>query len=229
MLFDILFFNDTITFKSAIILLVMTAIIFAVSLTVHEFAHSLVAYKMGDPTPKLAGRLTLNPMKHIDPMGFACFMMFGIGWAKPVAVNPLNFKKYKTGTRLVSIAGVIANVLLGLVCAVLYAILRVTIGPVSVFMSYVFLILEGFMLVNSFLAILNFLPIYPLDGFNFVASFLKPDSKFIRSGVMNGFRILFGVLLISTVVMIITQFNFIDWLFSLLYNYVFMPIAFLGA
>ena len=170
MLISILF-DSTITFKEAVIFLVITAFVFLVSLTIHEFAHSLVAYKMGDPTPKQVGRLSLNPMRHLDPGGFVCFVLFGVGWAKPVAVNPLNFKKYRTGTRLVSIAGVAANILLGLLAAVIYAILMATVGVCSTFMNYVFLILRYFMRINSYLAIFNFLPIYPLDGFNFVSSF----------------------------------------------------------
>lgn len=227
MLFSILF-DNTLTFKDAVIFLAITALVFLVSLTIHEFAHSFVAYKMGDPTPKQAGRLSLNPVRHLDAGGFACFILFGIGWAKPVAVNPLNFKKFKTGTRLVSIAGVVSNVIIGLLAAALYAILAATVGASNTFMQYVFLILQYFMLVNSYLAIFNFLPIYPLDGFNFVASFLKPDSKFVRNGVMNGFKILFGILFLSLMVELFTGFDFVGWLFSILYNYVFTPIALLG-
>ena len=216
------------TFQRAIISIAIIALVFLVSLTVHEFAHSLVAYKMGDPTPKQAGRLSLNPLRHLDPGGFACFVFLGIGWAKPVAVNPLNFKKYKTGTRLVAVAGIIANLILGLFAAVLTAILMATVGRSSIFMHYVFIILDGFMVVNSYLAMFNFLPIYPLDGFNFVASFLKPDSKFVRNGVMNGFKILLGLLLISMLIELFIHFDFIDWLFKIPYNFVFENIAGLG-
>ena len=89
----------------------ISVVVFFISLAMHEFAHGFVAYKMGDPTPKMAGRVTLNPFKHLDLMGFLFFIFFGFGWAKPMPVNPLNFKKYKKGVRLVSIAGVLTNFL----------------------------------------------------------------------------------------------------------------------
>ena len=202
--------------------------VFLVSLTIHEFAHSFVAYKMGDPTPKQMGRLTLNPFKHLSGSGFLCFILFGIGWANPVPINPLNFKKYKTGTRLVSIAGVLSNFILGLIAAIIYAILLATVGFSSVAMEYVFLILEYFMLVNSYLAIFNLLPIYPLDGFNFITSFMKSDNKFIKYGVQNGFRILFMILMICLFIELFFGFDLLDWVFSLFYNYIYVPIAMLG-
>lgn len=221
-------FNQNLTFKEAVIYVLITMFVFLVSLTIHEFAHSFVAYKMGDPTPKQMGRLTLNPFKHLSGSGFLCFILFGIGWANPVPINPLNFKKYKTGTRLVSIAGVLSNFILGLIAAIIYAILLATVGFSSVAMEYVFLILEYFMLVNSYLAIFNLLPIYPLDGFNFITSFMKSDNKFIKYGVQNGFRILFMILMICLFIELFFGFDLLDWVFSLFYNYIYVPIAMLG-
>ena len=94
------------------------AVIIAFSL--HEFAHASVAFKLGDPTPKALGRLTLNPIKHLDPFGFIGLIFFGFGWAKPVAVNPLNFKHYRRDMFLVSVSGVITNVILALYLLVFF-------------------------------------------------------------------------------------------------------------
>ena len=83
-----------------------------IALTFHEMAHAFAADSMGDPTPRLAGRLTLNPLKHIDPIGFIAMLILRFGWAKPVPVNPLNFKDKKKGIILVSLAGILTNLLL---------------------------------------------------------------------------------------------------------------------
>ena len=82
-----------------------------VVLTLHEFAHAFVAYKCGDPTPKYTGRLSLNPLRHFDLVGLICFTLVGFGWAKPVQVNPGNFKNYRLGMGLTACAGVLANFL----------------------------------------------------------------------------------------------------------------------
>lgn len=221
-------FNQYLTFKQAIAYVFITIFVFLISLTLHEFFHAYAAYKMGDPTPKERGRLTLNPFKHLSGSGFMFFILFGIGWANPVPINPLNFKKYRKGMRIVSIAGVLSNFCLGLVAAIVYAILMATVGASSVAMEYVFLILEYFMLVNSYLAIFNLLPIYPLDGFNFATSFMKPDNKFIQYSVKNGFKILFIILISCLFVELLFGFDLLDWVFSLFYNFIYKPIALLG-
>lgn len=229
MLLHILF-SDNLTPNQAVIIFLISLFVFMFSLSFHEFAHGFIAYKMGDDTPKLSGRLTLNPFKHLDISGFVCFAVFGVGWAKPIPINPLKFKKYRTGIRWVSLAGIIANVLLGLISAGLHAVLIATVGVPNVAMQYVYYTLDTFMLVNSFLALFNILPIYPLDGFNFITSFMKSNNKFIHYGIKYGLRILFGVLL--TCVLIEFMFNInidiLSYYLSLLYDWVFRPIAFLG-
>ena len=87
-------------------------LVLIISLSLHEFGHAYVAYKQGDITPKYQGRVTLNPLAHIDPIGFLCCALFGFGWAKPVEINPLKFRNYKSGIFKVSIAGVTANLIL---------------------------------------------------------------------------------------------------------------------
>ena len=98
--------------------------VLVISFTLHEFAHALVAYKCGDYTAKAHGRLTINPLAHIDVMGFLCCFLFCFGWAKPVPINPLHFRKYKKGIILTSIAGIIVNIILAFIgCGLLYCYL----------------------------------------------------------------------------------------------------------
>lgn len=227
MIYSILF-DSSLSPQEAVLMLIISLLVFFISLSVHEFAHALAAYKMGDPTPKLMGRLSLNPMKHIDMSGLLFFIFLGVGWAKPVQCNPLNFKKYKTGTRIVSIAGICANVLLGLLSAGIYAILLATVGINSYALDIVFIVLKYFMIVNSSLALFNLLPIFPLDGFNFVSSFMKTENKFIKFNLKNGYNLMFAILIGSILIDLLFGFDIFSWYLSLLHNYVFVPIALLG-
>ena len=227
MLYYILF-NQNMTAEEAVVTFFITIFVFFVSLSLHEFAHGLAAHKMGDPTPKAAGRLTLNPFKHLSGPGLICFMLIGVGWAKPMPVNPINFKKYRKGIRLTSIAGVLTNFLLGLLAAIIYTILLATVGFTNTFMEYVMLLLQYFMLINSFLALFNLIPLYPMDGFNFVTSFMKSENKFISWNIRNGYKILFGILLACVLTDLLFGFDLMDFYLSLLYNYVYMPITWLG-
>ena len=139
----------------------------------HEVAHGFVALKCGDNTAKVFGRLSLNPMKHFDPMGLLCFVFIGFGWAKPVPINPLKFKNFKRGQRLVSLAGIVVNLILAFIFSGLYFFFygKLSFSP-NLFLNFVgYFILFGFM-INISLAVFNLLPIYPLDGFNFLKSFL---------------------------------------------------------
>ncbi len=227
MLYYILFSNDY-TPEEAVIFFLITTLVFIISLSVHEFAHAFAALKQGDATAKVAGRLTLNPFKHLDPIGFLMFALFGVGWAKPTPVNPLNFKKYRSGIRRVSSAGIIANFLLGLISAILYAILYFTIGVPNQVMYYILTILQYFMMINSFLALFNMLPIYPLDGFNFITSFMKSENKYIKFNLRHGNNLLFGILFVSIIFDMFVGFDILNWYLSIFYNYIFMPISFIG-
>ncbi len=145
-------------------------------LPLHEFAHALIAVKCGDNTPKLAGRYTLNPLAHFDPMGLICFVLARFGWAKPVPVNPYNFKNYKWGSFFVAIAGVLANYLLAFLIYPLF-ILSLSVGDFGYFTDLLqYTLYFIFSLSLSFFAF-NVLPIFPLDGFRIVEAFSKKRSK----------------------------------------------------
>ncbi len=136
------------------------------ALTIHEFAHGYVAYKIGDPTPKLAGRLTLNPIAHIDLLGFIALFLVHFGWAKPVPINPRNFTKvssWRTGEILVSFAGPLANFLSAFVSALLLKYLPFYAISPSI-SEPLFLMLKYSLFINVAFGIFNLLPIPPLDG-----------------------------------------------------------------
>ena len=157
-----------------------------ISLSMHELAHAFVAYKNGDDTAKLMGRLTLNPIAHLDPMGLLFCIIFGFGWAKPVPVNPLKFKKYRSGMAWVSVAGVITNYILAFFSSLGYVLcVRFVVNY-----NYFFIFLELFFYLmfslNIMLFVFNLLPLYPLDGFNLVNSFTRENNKFINFAKEKG-------------------------------------------
>ena len=167
---------------SYVIQLAASFLAVVVVLTLHEFAHSFVAVKCGDPTPKWNGRLTLNPLKHFDLVGLICFAFVGFGWAKPVPINPNNFKNYRTGMALTASAGVLMNYLTAFlvypvymaVSSYLYHILPTPVYSILLFLCYFI-----FAYSLSF-CVFNLLPFYPLDGFRVVDALNKRRGKVFR-------------------------------------------------
>lgn len=138
-----------------------------IAFSVHEFAHAWVAYKFGDHTAKNQGRLTLNPMKHLDPFGTLLIFLIGFGWAKPVPVNRFFFKNPRLASILVSIAGPLSNLLLSILGFVLLYGLVAT-GAAETLPPYVFEFLNIFLYLNVALFVFNLLPFPPLDGYRIV-------------------------------------------------------------
>lgn len=149
--------------------LILTTMAALIALTIHEFAHGYVAYKLGDGTAKSMGRLSLNPLKHLDPFGVICMVMFHFGWAKPVPINPRNFKNPRKGFALTAMAGPLTNLIFGFFTAFLYVLC------VSAFRQYdaSFLnslqintlnFLQFFFIINIGLGVFNLIPVPPFDG-----------------------------------------------------------------
>lgn len=174
----------------------------AISISIHEFAHAYIAYKLGDDTAYLSGRLTLNPLAHINPMGLLCFVLVGFGWATPVPVNPLKFKKYRLGMLCVSIAGVCTNIIFAfMLCGLeIFLVSSGALLKIFEFSQFLYLFLLYFLTItitmNISLFFFNLIPIPPLDGFNCINSFAG-SNKFIKFIKENGLYIFLGIIAIS--------------------------------
>ena len=175
MLLDLLFSGDI---KRAIISFLLSVPIIILVMSVHEYAHGVVAKKLGDPTAESLGRLTLNPFKHIDIIGFLMFLIIGIGYAKPVPINSRYFKKPKRDMALVGAAGPISNVLMALLFGFFMKLFYLLIPflPMNetsvVAYGYLVQILYYGIAYNVIFAIFNLIPIPPLDGSRILYAFL---------------------------------------------------------
>ncbi len=173
------------------------------ALTIHEFAHGWVAYRLGDPTAKLAGRLTLNPLRHLDPIGTIAFFLIKIGWAKPVPVNAAYFKNPRKDMLWVALAGPMTNLAMAVISAVATKVvwLLMEILPASPVVNALFVPLNAMLIasvwINLVLCIFNFLPIPPLDGSRILSGILPPDLARSFAGVERYGFILILVLAFS--------------------------------
>jgi peptidase M50 len=174
-----------------------------VVITLHEFSHAFVAYKCGDPTAKFNGRMTLNPVKHFDPLGIVMFAFAGFGWAKPVPVNPNNFRHYRSGSFWTSAAGIITNY----ISAFLFCPIALWVGeyffPNSSVITYghefVFHLTQLLFSYSLSFCVFNLLPFYPLDGFRMVDALNKKHGKVYRFLRNYGYYILMGLIILSFV------------------------------
>lgn len=170
------------------------AIIFA--LTIHEFFHALAGYYLGDKTAQRAGRLTLNPLSHIDPIGFLMLMIVGIGWAKPVPFNPYNLKYHRWGPALVALAGPFSNFASFFVLAIVTrALLSFGLGANNLLI----VLLVFTMYINAILLFFNIIPVPPLDGSKLLYSYLS-HPKYTNLKIrleMQGPYILLGLLILN--------------------------------
>jgi Zn-dependent protease len=146
-----------------------------IAFTIHEFAHAYTAVKFGDPTPREMGRVTLNPQRHLDVFGTILFVLAGIGWAKPVLINPSHFKRPRLMNVIVSVAGPLSNLLLGFIGTILYVMYLKFgwgTGLSRGLNDAISLFLELFIQLNVFLFIFNLIPLPPLDGYRILSSML---------------------------------------------------------
>lgn len=181
---------------TAPLLFVAIFIALVVSVTFHEFSHILVAKWQGDNTGEQAGRLTLNPLAHLDPFGTIAILLIGFGWGKPAPFNPYNLRNQKYGPALVALGGPASNLFLIIVFGILLKVLYPIFGP----NNYLTIFLQILVTFNGVLMVFNLIPIPPLDGSHILEGIL--GNRFSRfSGLLNAYgpRILFVLILISLV------------------------------
>ena len=199
--------------QAFLISLLLSLPIVLLSLSVHETAHGYAAYKLGDPTARNLGRLTLNPAKHLDPIGFICMLFFGFGWAKPVPINTRYFAKPKRDMALTGIAGPLSNLALALVFAIF---LRITVQFGALFMSVpVYSAVQTFLILgvrmNITLAVFNLIPVPPLDGSRLFLALLPSETYF---KIMRYEKYIYIALLIALALGLLdTPINFVSNIF----------------
>jgi Zn-dependent protease len=190
-----LLINDPLTF-------ILLAIPLLYSIIIHELAHGWAAYRMGDPTAKWQGRLSLNPLKHLDPIGTLMLFIFGFGWAKPVPVNFDNLHNRRKGLIFVSSAGIVANMLMAFMAFFLYRFL--SSEPSGVFATLLYYLAQ----INIILASFNLIPIPPLDGSKILMGFLSERLQYSLARLEPyGFFIIIGLLYIGALNPVIDLFR----------------------
>ncbi len=166
MLISLLFSNPPVFIAAVVAILV--------ALTFHEFSHALVSYFLGDQTAKRMGRLSLNPITHIDPIGFIALVTIGFGWGKPVPFNPYNLRYPKWGSAIVAAAGPVSNLLMVVVFGLIYKIIGPHLPEGNLLLVFLQLLLQ----FNVMLCLFNLLPIPPLDGSKFLLSALTAPEHY---------------------------------------------------
>jgi Zn-dependent protease len=207
-----------------VLVLLLPSLLFALSF--HEFAHAYMAYKLGDETAARMGRLTINPIAHIDPMGALMILFVGFGWAKPVPVNSMNLRNPRTDMMKVAFAGPASNLLLALVGGIIIRIMG--------FQSYYGLMVGGvipqllafFVQINIMLAVFNMIPIPPLDGSQIFAGIIARKNPDLAYKIqMHGPKVLMGVILLG----MLTNIHILSWIitpFLKVFMYLFAGISF---
>ena len=200
--------------------IVFGAVAVLLSISVHEWAHAVVAYMMGDYTQKSYGRMTLNPIKHLNPIGMIMFLLLGFGWANPVIMDSRNFKRPKLGIILTSLAGAFANFISGFLWLLIAVILTVAFPDGSVFVSNLTTLLQFLVLYNLSFGFFNLIPIPPLDGSKVVAELLPHKYKYKYLSIER-----YSMYIFIALIIILNRFNFIATLTSGLLSFFYTIIA----
>jgi Zn-dependent protease len=198
-----------------------------IAITVHEYWHGRIAYKLGDPTAAEAGRLTLNPLAHLDPIGTLMLILFRFGWAKPVPVNFNNLNHPKRDMIYVSLAGPVANILTAIIFALTlrlsyYFFFRITVVQNTVFLKLIITLIKGWLLflqtgviINLALAIFNLIPVPPLDGSKILLGLL-PNSTAYRYAKLESYGPIILLILVLSGIIGKILFPVVFFLFNLL-------------
>lgn len=197
-------------------------------LPIHEAAHAFVAYKLGDNTAKYSGRLTLDPLKHLDPFGSVLILLFGFGWAKPVPINPYNFKNPKRGMAISALAGPVSNLLVAIVL-MLFAngIAAFTYSEnVIYYMQVLFKFFYYASVVSVSLAVFNLIPVPPLDGSRLLSALL-PDRQYYKLMQYERYFMLIIIVLIATNVLDIPMNFLVGWLMNAIDFITRLPFSFI--
>jgi len=201
-----------------------------VVISFHEFAHAYVAYKCGDPTAKFMGRLTLNPIKHFDPIGILMFALAGFGWAKPVPINPNNFKNYRRGCLWTSAAGIIMNYCMAILAYPLFLLFLRYVYPLvaGTYMAIFLEVLFYTLFVSSLsFCVFNLLPAYPLDGFRIIDAVTTTRGKVYYFLKNYGYYCLLGLILVhflSGRIPYLGYFDILGYILNFAINIIGKPI-----
>lgn len=211
-----------------------------ISITIHELSHGYFSYKLGDPTAKNAGRLTLNPIKHLDALGTIMILISGFGWAKPVPINPMYYNDRKKGTMLVALAGPLSNIFIALLFSFPMAFIGNQYGGISLrnlfdassvmlfkntsFLAILFNLSRFFYIININLAVFNILPVPPLDGSKILSGVLPQNKYFALMQYENIIGVIFLLIMfIFPNVLSIVMSPFI-WIIETSIRYISVPL-----